>query len=84
MGTPAYMAPEMALGESVDARADIYALGCVAYFLLTGAQVFTGDTVLKVVNAQGNEGNSRLHAASVSDRLSSRDVWNHWSDSTVR
>jgi serine/threonine-protein kinase len=49
MGTPAYMAPEMALGDSVDGRADLYALGCVAYYLLTGAQVFTGDTVLKVI-----------------------------------
>src|SRR6185503_18358029 len=49
MGTPAYMAPEMALGDHVDARADLYALGCVAYYLLTGDQVFTGDTVLKVI-----------------------------------
>jgi serine/threonine-protein kinase len=49
MGTPAYMAPEMALGDHVDARADLYALGCVAYYLLTGAQVFTGDTALKVI-----------------------------------
>ena len=49
MGTPAYMAPEMALGEDVDARADLYALGCVAYYLLTGEQVFTGETPLKVI-----------------------------------
>jgi eukaryotic-like serine/threonine-protein kinase len=49
MGTPAYMAPEMALGDNVDARADLYALGCVAYYLLTGDQVFTGDTVIKVI-----------------------------------
>ena len=49
MGTPAYMAPEMALGADVDGRADMYALGCVAYYLLTGEQVFTGDTLLKVI-----------------------------------
>jgi serine/threonine-protein kinase len=49
IGTPAYMAPEMALGDNVDGRADIYALGCVAYYLLTGDQVFTGDTVLNVI-----------------------------------
>src|SRR5215203_3435205 len=49
MGTPAYMAPEMALDEDLDARADLYALGCVAYYLLTGEQVFSGDTVLKVI-----------------------------------
>jgi serine/threonine-protein kinase len=49
VGTRAYMAPEMALGDNVDGRADLYALGCVAYYLLTGDHVFTGDTVLKVI-----------------------------------
>ena len=49
-GTPAYIAPEQALGESaVDGRADIYAVGCVAYFLLTGQLVFTGETPMAVV-----------------------------------
>ena len=39
-GTPAYLAPEVALTEPLDARADIYAVGCVAYFLLAGRPPF--------------------------------------------
>jgi serine/threonine-protein kinase len=45
-GTPTYIAPEQALGTEVDSRADIYSLGCVAYFLLTGEPVFAADTPL--------------------------------------
>ena len=48
-GTPAYMAPEAIVsGKDIDARADIYSLGCVAYWLLTGQAVFTGDTPMKI------------------------------------
>jgi len=49
VGTPGYMAPEMVLSDTVDGRADLYALGCVAYFMLTGQQVFEGDTPMKVM-----------------------------------
>jgi eukaryotic-like serine/threonine-protein kinase len=49
-GTPAFIAPEQALGEAgVDGRADIYATGCVAYWLLTGDHVFSADTPMGVI-----------------------------------
>jgi serine/threonine-protein kinase len=51
-GTPAFIAPEIALSQGdVDSRADIYAVGCVAYWLLTGDVVFKRDTSLATVLA---------------------------------
>ncbi|HEX7778142.1 MAG TPA: protein kinase, partial [Vicinamibacterales bacterium] len=48
-GTPAYMAPELATGQTADARSDLYALGCVAYFMLTGRLVFEGGTPVQTL-----------------------------------
>ncbi|MEO5923692.1 MAG: serine/threonine-protein kinase [Bryobacteraceae bacterium] len=46
-GTPAYISPEAAIGhEDIDGRADLYSLGCVAYFLLTGKTVFDEPSVV--------------------------------------
>ena len=48
-GTPAFMSPEQALGAEVDWRADIYATGCLAYWLLTGQFVFTSQTPMGIL-----------------------------------
>ncbi len=49
LGTAAYMAPEQAKGKTVDRRADIWAFGVVLFEMLTGEQLFTGDTAAEII-----------------------------------
>jgi tRNA A-37 threonylcarbamoyl transferase component Bud32 len=49
IGTPAYMSPEQAQGNKLDGRSDIYALGVIAFEMLTGRQPYEADTPMAVV-----------------------------------
>ncbi len=62
-GTPAFLAPEAVLGSSfIDARADIYSLGAIGHFLLTGRLLFEAESPLAMVHAHRN-----IEAPRVSD-----------------
>ena len=55
-GTPGYMAPEVAMGKlDADGRADLYSLGCVGYWLLTGHPVFAAPTAMATILAHLQE-----------------------------
>ncbi len=47
-GTPLYMSPEQILGDPLDGRSDLYPVGAMAYYLLTGEPVFSGESVVEV------------------------------------
>jgi eukaryotic-like serine/threonine-protein kinase len=55
-GSPLYMSPEQALGDSEpDARSDIYSIGAVAYYLLTGSPPFSGDKAIRIILAHAHD-----------------------------
>jgi len=55
IGTPEYMSPEQLLGDPVDARADIYSLGCILYQMITGVAAFAGDTREQMIRRRLHE-----------------------------
>jgi serine/threonine protein kinase len=59
MGTPEYMAPERAMGKGYDHRSDIYALGCMAFEMLTGDVPFQGKTAVETLSMHVEESPDR-------------------------
>ena len=55
VGTPEYMSPEQASGSSIDGRSDLFSLGSVAYYLLTGREAFHRENPMKTLLAVVNE-----------------------------
>ena len=55
LGTPAFMSPELALGQQCDGRADLYALGCILYLIGSGRLPFTYESAHELIAAHGHE-----------------------------
>jgi serine/threonine-protein kinase len=95
-GTPAYLSPESAQGEPIDQRTDLYALGCVAYWMLTGRQVFEGQNVVQVIARHIHTAPEppslytlfrippELDEIELADRLAQCEVYEPWSREHAR
>ncbi len=78
LGTPAFMPPELALGQPCDGRADLYALGCILYLLGSGRLPFTSDSPHELIAAHAHDPAPPMTGvpealAAVVDRLLEKD-----------
>jgi len=71
-GSPMYMSPEQCMGKRLDARSDIYSLGCVMYETLTGKPPFVGKNVLETAYKHMNEAPKPMLAETSSSRSLAR------------
>lgn len=60
VGTPAYMSPEQCLGNSVDARSDIYSLGCTMFEMITGIKAFNSNNPVEAIAKQMSDDRSHI------------------------
>jgi serine/threonine-protein kinase len=72
VGTVAYMSPEQAQGQTVDARSDVFAFGAVLYEVLSGRRAFQGDTPFAIITTVVNEKPAPLEAPAALERIVSR------------
>jgi serine/threonine-protein kinase len=72
VGTVAYMSPEQAQGQAVDARSDVFSFGAVLYEVLSGRRAFRGDTPFATLTAVVNEEPPPLEAPAALERIVSR------------
>ena len=72
VGTVAYMSPEQAQGQAVDARSDVFSFGAVLYEVLTGRRAFRGNTPLATITAVVHEEPPPLEAPAALERIVSR------------
>jgi serine/threonine-protein kinase len=61
MGTPAYMAPEQVLGQDIDARTDLFAMGVVLYYLTTAKLPFKGETPIQMAQSRIHDQPTPVH-----------------------
>jgi serine/threonine protein kinase len=70
IGSPLYMSPEQCLGQKIDARTDVYALGCVMYSAICGEAPFKGSNRVEAMYMQMNQTPRRMHEANPKVKVS--------------